>query len=759
MTYTISRNYIFPITVVDPRTGKLVRLVVGCWALCLEDPALISAVPTTIITPTLVPLIEHALSIIMRLAFIIGLITFTLTLMALWMYKFILSVVRRALGLLVGVLDFLLSFLFESKTQSSSFVTHSRGRVLLGHQVRQFSSSALVNLSQGSAFSYWLPGDTLPEAKTFYVMLPSIHASNFLPELRDVLNSILVDPISKVNLLVECVMEGNRYRSLAPSLHVASGFSLSELENHFNVRIENFEVQSGSGEDGSSVIGIRAMITNISSAPNPSAIPFTSDPENVEWKRNVKQDQKAIRRPSASVRALKALSEQITSSQSSMDSKFSTLNSTMNSGFESVVQAIKTQPTSSSLAFNWTPLIQGIATGIATSFGAQIKFPTQSSSISTTEPTSVSTTPSSVTPQVDLTPILSRLDKLEVSVSTLAQGQNSLTQTINALAQIKTEQTLQAFIQAMTPTSNDSNGSSTSSTPPTSLSEEKVLQLIQANISSPPFKEKETSSEEAILKKVRSMVRSEISDTISSLESRINKLETNPLGGKLTPLGGNQDNLTSSIKELKTTTQKTLQELTNAIAQSNSKANAKIEELTYKFNSSNNSGNTEGTPVTPASSTNDSNGTSSKISPSKSTSSSRYHNLWPFKFLEKLEVDHKSYLYSKLEPWQLLEFETYKELVRLRRIVRYSQSHEILQDPLKSSDFLIYDAQRRLVRVLECKYLSFGLPITDKKAYLQSVFKHESVTYVVNDTAYETIKNWNLLNGNVVKVSMIGSLF
>lgn len=75
-------------------------------------------------------------------------------------------------------------------------------------------------------------------------MLPSIHASNFLPELYQILNTILINSVSNINLLVECVMEGNRYRSLAPSMHIASGFTQTDLEKHFNERIENFEAQS-----------------------------------------------------------------------------------------------------------------------------------------------------------------------------------------------------------------------------------------------------------------------------------------------------------------------------------------------------------------------------------------------------------------------------------------------------------------------------------------------------------------------------------
>ncbi len=213
--------------------------------------------------------------------------------------------------------------------------------------------------------------------------------------------------------------------SSSPSLHVASGFTLSDLENHFNVRIENFEAQSGTGEEGASVIGTRAIITNISSAPNPSAIPFTSDPANVEWKRNVKQDQKTTRRPSASVHALNALSEQITSSQSSMDSQFSTLNSTMTSGFESVVKVIKSTPAPSAQpsigipsSNPWEPILDGLAQIL----GYSKTTPSQSSTV-TSHQTPVE---EQVIPSVDPTPIQNQVTSLSKTLSSLSSQVSTL---------------------------------------------------------------------------------------------------------------------------------------------------------------------------------------------------------------------------------------------------------------------------------------------------------------------------------------------
>jgi hypothetical protein len=113
------------------------------------------------------------------------------------------------------------------------------------------------------------------EAKTFYFLLPSIHSSNFLEELFTSLNRILSHSShNHLKVLIECQLEGNKYRTLAPSIHVSQGLTLAELEDTFNERIENFESQSGSGEAGQSVIGARVLITNITSAPNPTCSTF-----------------------------------------------------------------------------------------------------------------------------------------------------------------------------------------------------------------------------------------------------------------------------------------------------------------------------------------------------------------------------------------------------------------------------------------------------------------------------------------------------
>jgi hypothetical protein len=62
---------------------------------------------------------------------------------------------------------------------------------------------------------------------------------------------------------------------------------------------------------------------------------------------------------------------------SSFDSRFDSLSSTMNSGFKDVVQAIKSQsaPTPTLGGLNWNPVIQGLVSGLASSLGASVNFP------------------------------------------------------------------------------------------------------------------------------------------------------------------------------------------------------------------------------------------------------------------------------------------------------------------------------------------------------------------------------------------------
>jgi len=106
--------------------------------------------------------------------------------------------------------------------------------------------------------------------------------------------------------MIEAILEGNRFRTVGKSFIITSGTTKTELETFLNPYIENFEAQSGTGEDGPQTFETRVRIVNITSSPNPEQIPFSSDPANIQWSKDVKADSKASRRPALTVAAINA---------------------------------------------------------------------------------------------------------------------------------------------------------------------------------------------------------------------------------------------------------------------------------------------------------------------------------------------------------------------------------------------------------------------------------------------------------------------
>lgn len=291
------------------------------------------------------------------------------------------------------------------------------------------SSVPVTPRALDSKYPWWDPeaGNPMPEAQLFYIDLPPIHASNFL-EILYITLQFVNNPsygITQISIIIEARLEGNRYRTVAPSFRLGPNFTLNELSNFLTERILNFEAQSGSGEEGPSVIDCRALITNISSAPEPQAQPFTSSPANVQWSRDIKADRKAARRPSATIQSISNL-------QSQIDSQFNDLNSTMSSGLKEVVNALKTQPSSPSQStnFNWAPLVQGLVSGLATSLGANISFPTSAVS----QPAEAQVSPSMASPKIEalqthIANLETKIGNLESTILTLTQSQLQLAET------------------------------------------------------------------------------------------------------------------------------------------------------------------------------------------------------------------------------------------------------------------------------------------------------------------------------------------
>src|SRR6266536_1306222 len=134
------------------------------------------------------------------------------------------------------------------------------------------------------------------------------------------------------------------------------------------------------------------------------------------------------------------------------------------------------QTASPSLAtFNWTPVIQGLVSGVATSFGATVNFPpTVPSPVPSSAPvTSSPSTPSAL--EARITSLETTLTQYTTQLNALVQAQSNLTkgleQTNSNVDKLSSNMntllaTLQAFIATSTPSSNGSGSSS--STPPAS---------------------------------------------------------------------------------------------------------------------------------------------------------------------------------------------------------------------------------------------------------------------------------------------------
>jgi hypothetical protein len=150
-------------------------------------------------------------------------------------------------------------------------------------------------------------GDPIPQAIRFYYELPSIHSSNFFEQLMKVVNALISSvPDARFNLMIEAILPNGNRRTVGKSFIISQGTTSQVLETFLTPFIESFETQSGSGElEGFSDSSL-VRVHNITTAPNPEAHPFSSDPANIQWVKETKATQKATKR-SASSAAIKDL--------------------------------------------------------------------------------------------------------------------------------------------------------------------------------------------------------------------------------------------------------------------------------------------------------------------------------------------------------------------------------------------------------------------------------------------------------------------
>ncbi len=315
-------------------------------------------------------------------------------------------------------------------------------------------------------------------------------------------------PNARFNLMIEAILPNGKRRTVGKSFVITQGITLQELETFLTLFIETFEAQSGSGElEGFSESSL-VRVHNITSAPNPEAHPFTSDPANIQWVKETKATQKAAKKRSASTIAIKDLESNLSSgfqelsqamveSHSQIAQSFTQIIQAMQQSNVQILETIKSQQQPPTL--NWTPLIQAVASAIPAVVGVPVQTPTPTPTPAPQTQTTPAApaskdllTPAQVTPIAKGQPpaetamITNRMDKLESlitqqskvleimssTVSQLSQGFNTLSDTVSKQGSTISHlsqgfNTLSQIVAASSGVpSKDSNSSNGSSTPP-----------------------------------------------------------------------------------------------------------------------------------------------------------------------------------------------------------------------------------------------------------------------------------------------------
>jgi hypothetical protein len=207
--------------------------------------------------------------------------------------------------------------------------------------------------------------------------------------------------------------------------------------------IETFEAQSGSsqGETDATL----AQIRNITVLPEPEAHPISSSKANMDFIAEVRKLDKETKRTTKVSPTLKAVHEAMSPLQSSMESLLQAMQHQTNAILQSntqILEAMKTQPQAPTLI--WTPLIQAVVTAIPAIVGVPITPVTSAQPTQTTAaPVSTSTDPTFLSQgqisqlfKISHTPpeVSIRMDKMETSLSQLANSLEGVTSTLNSLA-------------------------------------------------------------------------------------------------------------------------------------------------------------------------------------------------------------------------------------------------------------------------------------------------------------------------------------
>uniref|UniRef100_U9SF97 Uncharacterized protein n=5 Tax=Rhizophagus TaxID=1129544 RepID=U9SF97_RHIID len=213
------------------------------------------------------------------------------------------------------------------------------------------------------------PGSPIPcDGNSYWNLLPSIHSANFWEKLEQLLCSLHSDSDQIFSVLIQPQFSNGVFQDdVIPSRKTNN--------NRLEPLIENFEAQSGDGL-GPLTDSTYICVTNVTSLPEPQALPISSSQANVEAKTSLRHEAKLERKRAGTVTNVQLLNS------------INSMSSDLNAGLKEVVQAIQssstTQSTSIPLGVNWTPIIQGLVSGVATSLGATLSFPSSTAQAGTT---------------------------------------------------------------------------------------------------------------------------------------------------------------------------------------------------------------------------------------------------------------------------------------------------------------------------------------------------------------------------------------
>lgn len=326
-------------------------------------------------------------------------------------------------------------------------------------------------------------GEPIPTARMFYAQLPSIHSSNFLEELFKVIEAILSSQDNAhFSLMVEAVLPSGGRRSVGHSFNVSSGVTLTQITEFLTPFIEKFEAQSG--EQGAFTESTVLRVLNISGSPDPSAQPFTSNPENVDWISKEKGGQKTVKRTTISSTQTNTILEAMQTQTTAILEAMQVQNNVNQAQNNALLEVMKSQVQGPQI--NWSPVVEGASTLINRIIDrivppmSQTPVPPYLASQSPQQAPGEAQVVPQIQPQLEalnsaVTQQAKNLDSLSSTVAQLAKGQDTLTSTLAQQAKIldslsstvnQLSQGFNTLTQLVAATTGvPSNGSS--STPPT----------------------------------------------------------------------------------------------------------------------------------------------------------------------------------------------------------------------------------------------------------------------------------------------------